>query len=32
MDGLNDLKKYEVHPGLRKDGKQVLMDFYYDEA
>jgi len=31
-EGINDLKKYEVHPMLKKDGKQCLMDFYYDEA
>ena len=31
-EGINELKKYEVHPALKKDGKQVLMDFYYDEA
>ena len=31
-DGLGELKRYEVHPGLRRDGKNNLMDFYYDEA
>ena len=31
-EGISDLKKYDVHPVLRKDGKQTLMDFYYDEA
>jgi hypothetical protein len=31
-DGLAELKRYEVHPALKKDGKNYLMDFYYDEA
>ena len=31
-EGLGELKRYEVHPGLRRDGKNNLMDFYYDEA
>lgn len=26
------MKKFEVHAVLKKDGKQTLMDFYYDEA
>ena len=26
------LKKIEVHQILKKDGKQTLMDFYYDET
>jgi len=31
-DGLAELKRYEVHPAIKKDGKNYLMDFYYDEA
>lgn len=31
-EGINELKKYEVHASLKRDGKQTLMDFYYDEA
>ena len=31
-DAISELKKFEVHSVLRKDGKQTLMDFYYDEA
>ena len=31
-DAILELKKFEVHSVLRKDGKQTLMDFYYDEA
>jgi len=32
VEGINDLKRYEVHPSVKREGKQVLMDFYYDEA
>ena len=31
-DGLAELKRYEVHPSIKRDGKTCLMDFYYDEA
>ncbi len=31
-EAILELKKFEVHSVLRKDGKQTLMDFYYDEA
>jgi len=31
-ESIAELKRYEVHQAFRKDGKQVLMDFYYDEA
>lgn len=31
-EGLAELKRYEVHPALKRDGKNNLMDFYYDEA
>jgi hypothetical protein len=32
VDGIADLKKYELHPVLRKEGKTHLIDIYYDEA
>lgn len=32
QEGINELKRYEVHPVLKKEGKIYLMDFYYDEA
>ncbi|CDW86141.1 UNKNOWN [Stylonychia lemnae] len=31
-EGLSDLKKYELHPALRKDGKKMLIDVYFEEA
>jgi hypothetical protein len=31
-EAIMELKRFEVHSVLRKDGKQTLMDFYYDEA
>jgi hypothetical protein len=31
-ESIAELKRYEVHSAFRKDGKQYLMDFYYDEA
>lgn len=31
-DSLDDLKKYELHPVLVKDGKKYLSDIYYDET
>lgn len=30
-DGVQELKKYELHPALRKENKQCLIDIYYDE-
>lgn len=30
-EGISDLKKYELHPVLKKEGKKHLIDIYYDE-
>lgn len=30
-DGIQDLKKYDLHPKLKKEGKKFLIDIYYDE-
>ena len=32
VEGINELKKYELHSALKKDGKSHLIDIYYDEA
>lgn len=31
-EGINQLKKYELHPALKKENKNYLIDIYYDEA
>jgi hypothetical protein len=32
VEGLEELKKYELHPALQREGKRHLIDVYYDEA
>lgn len=31
VEGISELKQYELHPTLKKDGKKMLIDVYYDE-
>ena len=30
-EGIQNLKKYELHPAFKKEGKSYLSDIYYDE-
>jgi hypothetical protein len=30
-EGVQELKKYELHPNLKKEKKEYLIDIYYDE-